>query len=565
MDGQRHIGEDAEDAIGGEHVANHQHARHIGRELARVDGVLPKARTNRALLHDVHLGGQRACAQQDREIVGLLHREAAGDLARAAGDGAEDARGRNHLVVEHDGERLADIGRRHLAKPLAAANIELEIHHGLGGPLVKARLGIREILALHHDLLFNRQGAGLIHLRQQIHIGGVVAGVGDEAEFELGGGAKQFLQAPGILQARHLHQHAIIALPLNVGLGRAQSIHAAADDLDALIDRATGLVDEARVRHGHADHAVFRGRDLDGGHASAAKGGSRAHAQLAQLGHDLVAVIGVGDAELQGPTLHPIAARQAAHILFTHDAAGVVAQIAHHGLDHIVLVDFQQDMRPALQIEPQHDLFEGDPLRQLALDLLEGRLRQEARHDDQKGRQTHGDDRGDLPAGKTKHGSKSLGLEAAAYDSLKWGRLANPSVLDWLALGAHIGNHGAEHADLDPLGDFDLDLGVVKGARDLGDHAASGHHRIAATHVGNHVLMGLGALLLGTHDHEIHDHEDDREGHQLHHEVGRATGSNGLGVGGGNEVHDLSSSHGAAPGAKRPDTQFGADYNQRGP
>ena len=74
-----------------------------------LDRVLAEPRAHHALLDHGELRRQRARAQQNGEIVGGLHREVAGDLPAAAEDRLADDRRRNHLVVEHDGERPADI------------------------------------------------------------------------------------------------------------------------------------------------------------------------------------------------------------------------------------------------------------------------------------------------------------------------------------------------------------------------------------------------------------------------------------------------------------------------
>ena len=84
--------------------------------LALLDRILAEARADGALLDDGERRRQRAGAQQDREVVGALDGEAAGDLAGAAEDRLADHRRRDHLVVEHDGERLADILLRHLGE-----------------------------------------------------------------------------------------------------------------------------------------------------------------------------------------------------------------------------------------------------------------------------------------------------------------------------------------------------------------------------------------------------------------------------------------------------------------
>ena len=111
------------------------------------------------------------------------------------------------------------------AELLAAAQVEAEVHDRLAGPLVEAGLGVGQILALHHDALLDRQGAGLVCLvvGQGLDVGRVGAGVGDEPEFELGRRAEDVLQPLGILQARHFHEDAVVADPLDVGLARAEA------------------------------------------------------------------------------------------------------------------------------------------------------------------------------------------------------------------------------------------------------------------------------------------------------------------------------------------------------
>ena len=110
VDGDRDIGEQPEQAVGREHEDDDQRRAGIGGVLAGVDRILAEAGTDRALLDDGERRRQRAGAQQDGEIVGLLNGEIAGNLPGAAEDRLADHRRRDHLVVEHDGERLADIG-----------------------------------------------------------------------------------------------------------------------------------------------------------------------------------------------------------------------------------------------------------------------------------------------------------------------------------------------------------------------------------------------------------------------------------------------------------------------
>ena len=77
-------------------------------------------------------GAGRAPARSSTdELVGALDGEAAGDDARAAEDRLADVRGRDHLVVEHDRERLADILLRDPAELARTLRVEAEAHDRL--------------------------------------------------------------------------------------------------------------------------------------------------------------------------------------------------------------------------------------------------------------------------------------------------------------------------------------------------------------------------------------------------------------------------------------------------
>src|SRR6476469_4444946 len=97
VDGHRDVGEKAEQPIGQEHEHDHQDRPDIGGKFTLRDRILAEARSDGTLLDDRQRRRQRAGPQQDRQVVGLLDREAARDLPRTAGDRLADNRRRYHL------------------------------------------------------------------------------------------------------------------------------------------------------------------------------------------------------------------------------------------------------------------------------------------------------------------------------------------------------------------------------------------------------------------------------------------------------------------------------------
>ena len=70
--------------------------------------------------------------------------------------------------------------------------------------------------------------------------------------------------------------------------------------------------------------------------------------------------------------------------------------------------------------------------------------------------------------------------------------------------------------------DFHLDFTIVDNARHFADEAARHHDRVASADILDHIGMRAGALLLRPHDQEIHDDENEREGRNLHQNIGPA-------------------------------------------
>ena len=117
----------------------------------------------------------------------------------AAEDRLADHRRRNHFVVEHDGERLADILLRRFGEFARARGIEAEIDDRLAGALVEARLRVDQIAAGNQHALFDQIFlARLSPSRISESAGGCVCiacsgviGLIDHAEIELGGLAEK--------------------------------------------------------------------------------------------------------------------------------------------------------------------------------------------------------------------------------------------------------------------------------------------------------------------------------------------------------------------------------------
>ena len=199
---------------------------------------------------DGERGRQRAGAQQDGEIVRRLDGEIAGDLAAPAEDRLADVRRGDHLVVEHDGERLADIlpasPRRICARPL-----ELKRKLTIGwllrwskpgcasmrsAPETSTRFSIEIFLAALavEDFRVLPADATPRLLRGHRLI--------DHAEIELCRLAENRLQPRRVLQTRHLNENTVDALALDGGFDEAEFVDAPLDDLDRLIDRLADRV-----------------------------------------------------------------------------------------------------------------------------------------------------------------------------------------------------------------------------------------------------------------------------------------------------------------------------------
>src|SRR5438445_233053 len=92
----------------------------------------------------------------DRMWVMLASTMVPVDLAGTARDGAFDDRRGDHLLVEDDGEALADVLAGNVAETPRTDAVEAESHHRLAGLRVEAGLGVGQHLAGDHRALLDQ-------------------------------------------------------------------------------------------------------------------------------------------------------------------------------------------------------------------------------------------------------------------------------------------------------------------------------------------------------------------------------------------------------------------------
>ena len=213
--------------------------------LAGSDRIGAEVRADRTLLDDLERRRQSARAQQDREFVGRLGREAARDDAAAAKDRLADPRRADHLAIEHDRQQLTDMLAGHGAELARPSRVEMKAHDWL--VLLIGRLGVGQTGAADldpfadHDLAL----AAMLGARQQLVAGRQTAGQRliqrgvqiDQMEGQLGGLAEQALDTLRVLLTRHLDQDPVVALALDGRLAGADRIDPPAHDLERLAER----------------------------------------------------------------------------------------------------------------------------------------------------------------------------------------------------------------------------------------------------------------------------------------------------------------------------------------
>ncbi len=365
--------------------------------------ILAEAGADGAFLDDGERRRQRAGAQQDGEIVGALDGEIAGDLPRAAENGLANDRRGDHLVVEHDGERLADVRSRRLGELARAGRIETEADDRFAVALIEAGLGVDQIAAGDEHALLDQELLAAFALenfqiRRRMGLGRLFRahGLVDHAEVELGGLAEHFLEARRILQAGDLHENARDAFALDRRLDQAELVDAALDDLNRLIDRLADALGDSRVGGGERDDAGVLG-DVDAALSGGAEDAGQWLRQLTQLFDRGGDVAVARDANIDAVAMDGAPGEGDARL--AQRAQHVVGDSLQPLLAHRVGVDLEQEARAALQVQTEHDVAlrpcRPGPHR---------RVGEEARHRTQAHEERREHDGRRLPAREKQHG-----------------------------------------------------------------------------------------------------------------------------------------------------------------
>ncbi len=249
------------------------------------------------------------------------------------------------------------------AELAGAGRIEAEAHHRL--ILLVGRLGVGQALAADLDPLADDDlsAAGALATRQQLGARRQVAGQRllqrciqiDQMEGQLRGLAEQALDALRVLLARHLDQDPIVTLALDGGLPGADLVDPPAHDLERLANGGILKIADRLLARADVDPAAVAGDDLD-------LLGQRIGIERLQELDRPRAVRRIGERQGRGVAAQAEAA--VADPRWPQDAADIVDQRVDPLLDDRMQIDLEQQMRAALEIEPEVDLLVGQPVGQ---------------------------------------------------------------------------------------------------------------------------------------------------------------------------------------------------------
>ncbi len=194
-------------------------------------------------------------------------------------------------------------------------------------------------------------------------------------EGQLGRLVQDVLEALRILKARHLDDDAVRAFALDGRLGRAEFVHAAADDFGRLGHGRRHAVFDALIGDADLEKPVAGICQRRLGDGAACERSCRD--RLCQRCKRLLGSIEL--AEIANANLHGLSRTGktcVADIRLTQLDANIVHRRLQPFLDDVVAVHLQHDVRAALQVETQRDLVFGEPGRKLRERLVTDRIGQ---------------------------------------------------------------------------------------------------------------------------------------------------------------------------------------------
>ncbi len=211
-------------------------------------------------------------------------------------------------------------------------------------------------LTLHRDKRYARGIGGIwqhfaAHRRATLRHFGRVGGEIDEFEFQLRSLTQQILELLGVLQTRHLHNDAIVALSHDARLARAQFVDALADDFGGDFHRAVDRSSDACIGRAEDDRAAVYNRHVE----IALPGHPCALRQRTDALHGGVDLCRIADHEGQFAVAPRNVANRDARIAPAQFGADLIFHVGQTRLGHVIGACLQQQMAAARQIEAKID------------------------------------------------------------------------------------------------------------------------------------------------------------------------------------------------------------------
>ncbi len=213
--------------------------------------------------------------------------------------------------------------------------------------------------------------------------------------------ADEILEALGIAKAGHLYQNPIVALPLDDRLGGSHLVDTAADHLERLSHERGHAAGNGVLGQSDQDTTTRRANFYLRRRCPAPENSAldRLCKGLKRLSC-CIKLAGIGQFNIER---RAVSRNQAPDSGLDQRGARIAPDVADPALDDVVAVDLQQKMRPALQIETEHDFLAWQPVRHSGLGLLAEEIRQDRQDAEQRHQKN-----GDGPEWRDLHGKPSF-------------------------------------------------------------------------------------------------------------------------------------------------------------